>query len=373
VTLPLRVVQAVRPQASSGVIAGASLVAAVFAATPFLLPDVSKRLEIPLGATGLLSTAQVASFAIASFLAGRFFRPRRRLHYGGILLVAIACAASAVVTDFSLLVATRALAGMGMGTLTWIAWADATRFSRGLGDVAAVAPVTAAVASPALGWLTEHGGYPWVFASLALLSVISLLFRVDFGDLPRVGRNVSSSKSNRLLLGSLLLLTLGGSAVFVFAGAIGTAFVGLSPVNVAWALSLNALAGVAGTRVAAGPGRAGIWLLGAVGSALTLGTIGIPVVYVIAMTVWGFSWWVFVPAVIKLLAEKSLTPAERVGDAQALMAVGRIFGPLVGGIAIAGDNFSRLSIVGATIMFSAAALATIVEVARRRQTRAEGV
>lgn len=72
-TLPTRVIQAVRPQASPGVIAGAAVVAATFAATPFLLPDVSRRLSIDLGLTGLLSVAQVGSFAAASFLAGRLF------------------------------------------------------------------------------------------------------------------------------------------------------------------------------------------------------------------------------------------------------------------------------------------------------------
>lgn len=75
--LPLRAIQAIRPQASPGVIAGAAIVAAVFAATPFLLPDVSERLRVPLGATGILSTAQVASFAVATLLAGRFLPSAR--------------------------------------------------------------------------------------------------------------------------------------------------------------------------------------------------------------------------------------------------------------------------------------------------------
>ncbi len=364
-TLPLRVIQAVRPHASAGVLAGAAVVAATFAATPFLLPDVSGRLGTPLGVTGLLSTAQVASFAVASFLAGRFLRPRRSLHYGSLALIAIACTSSAVVPNFPLLMATRVLAGIGMGTLTWIAWADATRHSTGIGEVAAVAPITAAIASPALGWITTKGGYPWVFAALSAVAVLSLVFKVDFGDLPRVGRTISESRSNRWLLFGLFLLTLGGSAVFVFSGAIGTEFVGLSAVTVAWALSLNAIAGVIGTRINSGPGKAGVWLLGAAGSAFVIGNVGLPLIFVVAITVWGFSYWVFVPAAIKLLAEKSITPTERVGDAQALMALGRVFGPVVGGVAIAGANFGRLSIVGGTIMMVSAAIAVGVEWGRK--------
>ncbi len=365
-TLPLRALQAVRPQASSGVIAGAAVVAAVFSSTPFLLPDVSDRLNITLGITGALSTAQVASFALASFLAGRLFRPRRSLHYGGLVLIAVACTASALAPNFPILVATRVLSGLGMGTLTWIAWADATRFSKGIGEVAAVAPITAAVASPMIGWLIERGGYPWVFSALAVISLVALVFRVDFGDLPRVGRTMSSSKTNRLLLTAMLFLTLGGSAIFVFAGAIGEALIGISPVTLAWALSLNAIAGVLGTRVTARRGKAGIWLAGAAFSALALGNVDATAAFFIAMVVWGFAFWVVVPAVFHLLAARSLTPSERIGDAQALMAVGRVLGPVIGGIAVAGGNFSRLSSVGALAMFIASGIVIVVEAARRR-------
>lgn len=364
--LPLRAIQAIRPQASPGVIAGAALVAAVFAATPFLLPDVSERLEVPLGATGILSTAQVASFAVASFLAGRFFRPRRRLHYGGVAVLAVSCAASAMVSTFGLLVVTRVFAGVGMGILTWIAWADATRFSRGIGEVAAVAPITAAVASPGVAWLVDRGGYPLAFAALGILAAAMLAFRVDFADLPRVGRSVSKSRSNRLLLFAMLMLTVGGSGVFVFAAATGTAFVGLTPVNVAWALSLNALAGVVGTRINARPRTAGIWLLGTAIPALTLGNLASPLAYFAALALWGFSFWVVVPAAFRLLAERSLVPSERIGDAQAVMAVGRVFGPVIGGIAIAGEMYGRLSVVGAAFMLVAAAIITGIEVGRSR-------
>jgi DHA1 family inner membrane transport protein len=364
--LPLRVIQSIRPQASPGVIAGAALVAAVFATTPFLVPDVSSRLEVPLGATGILSTAQVASFAVASFVAGRFFRPRRRFHYGGIALLAVSCITSALVPTFGLLVATRAVAGIGLGTLTWIAWADATRVPRGIGDVAAIAPITAAVTSPMIAWLIARGGYQWAFVALAVLALATLGFKVDFADLPRIGRTVSRSRSNRLLLIALLLLTVGGSGVFVFAAATGIAFVGLSPVNVAWALSINALAGVLGTRLNARPRTAGLWLLGAAVSALALGNVAHPLAYFAAMALWGFCFWVVIPAAFNLLAEKSLAVTERIGDAQALMAVGRVFGPVIGGAAIVGERYGRLSAVGAAFMFIAAAIIGGIEIGRAR-------
>jgi predicted MFS family arabinose efflux permease len=341
--------------------AGAAVVAATFAATPFLLPDVSTRLEIDIGATGLLSVAQVGSFAAASFFAGRLFRPRRRLHYGSLVLVAMSALGSALATDFGLLLVMRVLAGLGMGTITWIAWADATRFSRGLGDVAAVAPVTAAVASPLLGWLVETGGYPLVFASVGVIALLAMLLPVDFGDLPRIGRDVSGSRSNRVLLTALAVLSVGGSAVFIFTAAAAQEIHGLSPVTVSWALSLNAIAGVAATRKRARARTAAIWLLVTALSALTVGVVGSSVVFFLALTVWGFAFWMAVPAVLSLVAAHSKTPSERMGDAQAAMAAGRVFGPIVGGLALGAGQFARLSAIGATIIMVAAVIVAVVE------------
>ncbi|HEU4894641.1 MAG TPA: MFS transporter [Acidimicrobiia bacterium] len=341
--------------------AGAAVVAATFAATPFLLPDVSTRLGVDIGATGLLSVAQVGSFAGASFFAGRLFRPRRRLHYGSLVLVAIASLGSALATDFGLLLGMRVLAGLGMGTITWIAWADATRFSRGLGDVAAVAPVTAAVASPLLGWLVETGGYPLVFASVGAVALLAMLLPVDFGDLPRIGRDISGSRSNRVLLAALAVLSVGGSAVFIFTAAAAQEIHGLSPVAVSWALSLNAIAGVAATRRMARVRTAAIWLLVTALSALTVGLVGSSVVFFLALTVWGFAFWMAVPAVLLLVAAHSKTPSERMGDAQAAMATGRVFGPIVGGLALGAGQFARLSVVGASIIMAAAVIVAVVE------------
>lgn len=365
-SLPTRVIQAVRPQASPGVMAGAAVVAATFAATPFLLPDVSERMSIDIGTTGLLSTAQVGSFALASFFAGRLFRPRRRLHYGALGIVAVATAASALTSAFPLLLATRVLAGLGMGTITWIAWADATRFPRGLGDVAAVAPVTAAVASPIFGWITETGGYPWVYGSLAVAAVLATLLSVDFGDLPRIGRRVSGSRSNRVLLAALLVLSVGGSAVFIFSGAAAQSVHGLSPVTVSWALSLNAITGVVATRRMARTGSAWIWLIGTAMAALLVGTVPSPVMFFGAMALWGFAFWMAVPAVLRMLAERSLNLSERMGDAQAAMAAGRVVGPILGGLALAAGQFTRLSVVGASIIAAAAVVVAVVEMHRMR-------
>lgn len=356
---------AVRPQASPGVLGGAAVVAAVFAATPFLLPSVAAELGLPIGVTGLLSTAQVASFALAAFLAGRLLRPRRRFHYGGLLLAAAASLASGLATNFGVLLVTLFISGLGLGTLTWIGWADATRFARGIGDIAAIAPVTAAVASPAIGWAIQHGGYRTVYLSLGVLALLALPLKVDFGDLPRVGRKVSASRSNVALLLALGVLSVGGSGVFVFSAATATSVQGLSSAAMAWAVSINAVFGVVATRLTARPGTAWMWLVGCAVPTLTIGILVPPISFFVAMVVWGFAFWMAVPAIFRMLAERSLIPSERVGDAQAVMAVGRVIGPIVGGLALGAGEFARLSITGALVTSIAIVIVFAVERVRR--------
>lgn len=349
--------------------AGAAVVAATFSATPLLLADIATDLGLDIGSTGLLSAGQVASFALASFLAGRLFRPRRRFHYGALLLVAVATAGSALSPNFAVLLATRVIAGFGMGTLTWIAWADATRFPRGMGDVAAVAPLTATIATPVLGWLTETGGYPLVFGALAAMAALAALLRVDFGDLPRVGRRVSSSRSNVVLLVALLILTVGGSSVFIFSGAAALEVQEVTPLTVSWALALNALTGVIATRTEARKGTAWLWLIAAAISALVIGTVASAPLFFVALAVWGFAFWMAIPAVLRLITERSIHPSERMGDAQAAMATGRVLGPILGGLALGAGQFARLSATGAAVMLAAALIVAGVEWYRHKSTR----
>jgi DHA1 family inner membrane transport protein len=113
----------------------------------------------------------------------------------------------------------------------------------------------------------------------------------------------------------------------------------------------------------------GLWLTGSALSALVIGLVSSKLVFFAAMAVWGFSFWIGVPAVFRLLAERSLTPAERVGDAQALMALGRVVGPLIGGTAVGAGEFARLSVVGALGLGSAAGGISAVELYRAKNPK----
>ncbi len=71
------------------------------------------------------------------------------------------------------------------------------------------------------------------------------------------------------------------------------------------------------------------------------------------MSWWGFAFWMGVPGVLTMLSERSLEPGERAGDAQALMAVGRSFAPLLGGLLVNAGAFTTLAgLAGLGVMLS---------------------
>ena len=67
-------------------------------------------------------------------------------------------------------------------------------------------------------------------------------------------------------------------------------------------------------------------------SAIVVCTLHVTGAFWAAMVAWGFAFWMGVPGAFALLAERSNYPDERAGDAQAVMASGRVVGPLIGGV-----------------------------------------
>jgi DHA1 family inner membrane transport protein len=156
------------------------------------------------------------------------------------------------------------------------------------------------------------------------------------------------------------LTTLGGSAVFVFAAVIGQDQVGLSPILVSLAFSANALAGAPSARYRGARPLPGLWMAVTGACAVMLATVHEPIVFWIALPTWGFAFWMGIPGAYSLLAERSHYPEERAGDAQAVMAAGRVIGPLVGGALYAGSA-PVLGIVGGGIMVLSGAGMVYVE------------
>jgi len=235
-----------------------------------------------------------------------------------------------------------------------------------VGDVAAIGPVTAIIGSPVLALVAGHWSDRGVFVLLAGVALAALAFPGTVREAPPVGTKVSPSRSNRFLLAGLMLLTLSGSSLFVFAAQAAGAVSAMSPDVASLAFSANAAAGLIATRRTVSDRAGPWWPFGTALGALSIGHISSPFIFFAAMTVWGFSFWMAVPALMRMLAERSLRPDERMGDAQALMAIGRAFGPAIGGLILSSSGYAGLATFAGAGLILTALVAIGVEVGRRR-------
>ena len=99
----------------------------------------------------------------------------------------------------------------------------------------------------------------------------------------------------------------------------------------------------------------GLWIALTGVCAIFVGTSLSTWVFISAIVIWGFVFMTAIPGVFVVLARISKYPEERVGDAQALMAAGRALGPMLGGFLMDTSGSTMLGIVGASLMFAAAA------------------
>ncbi|HSL73933.1 MAG TPA: MFS transporter [Ilumatobacteraceae bacterium] len=372
---PLRLLAAARPSVPTALLLGIATSTAVFAATPFLLPAIATEFDVDIGTTGLVSAAQLAGFVIASWVGGRFLRPLRNVFVTGTLLGVVANLASAAAPSFALLLAASFVCGLSLGLATWIAWQAAFGNADKTGDVAVVGPIVGVVASPVIVLIVQSAGLRWLYVVLACIMALPLAFARQIPTVDRLRPHRtrhSATRAARAILVALGALTLGGSAVFVYAAAIGEELDGLSPLTVSLLFSGNALAGIPSARWTGRRGPAGIWFLATALCALTIAVSRSGVLFGIALVGWGFVFFMGVPAAFNLLAARSRFPEERAGDAQAVMALGRVFGPLVGGALYASGSTNTLGVAAAGVMAVGAGLLLYVDRQRFVVTRQFG-
>jgi DHA1 family inner membrane transport protein len=363
-TVPLRLLAAAKPTVPAALLTAIATSTAVFAATPFLLPSVADEFDVTVATAGLMSTAQLAGFVIASWVGGRFLRPVRRVFVVGAILGVLANLGSAVAPTFELLAAFRFVSGLSLGLAAWIAWQAAFGDAGRTGDVAVVGPLVGVLGSPMIAIVLESAGLRWLFVLLALVTAVPLAFA---RQVPRVDRlrphrtRHAATRAAKAILVALCALTLGGSSVFVYAAAIGVELDGLSPVTVSLLFSGNALASIPSARWKGRRGPAGIWFLLTAVCALTIAVSRSSLWFSVAIVGWGFVFFMGVPAAFALLAGRSTFPEERAGDAQAVMALGRVFGPLLGGALSATGSTGTLGVVAASVMAIGATLLLYVD------------
>jgi DHA1 family inner membrane transport protein len=155
---PLRLLLTLRPKVPLGVLVTTAVSTVVFASTPFLITGVADEFDVDVAKVGLISTAQLSGFMLASWGAGRFFRPRRRMMVAAVAIGIVANLCSALAPSFGPLVAFRFVSGVSLGLIAWVAWAEVFGDDERSGDVAVVGPIVGTLASPAIAVMIDRFG-----------------------------------------------------------------------------------------------------------------------------------------------------------------------------------------------------------------------
>ena len=355
--VPIRLTALLRPSVAPGVLLAVAFSTFVLSATPFLLALVEEEYRVGLTAASLIGVAQLGGFTLGSWGAGMRLRPRRRVFVAALVVALLANLASAALPPFPVLVGLRLASGLSLGMITWFAWVQVFGDDRRMADIAVMGPLSGIVASPLIAAFAVQGGAGAVFALLGGLAALPLLLNRGTGASHQVTPRTDRSRpvpAAAVMLVALGLFTLGGSSVFQYAVVVGTGRVGLSATEVALIFSLNALVGIPAAKWPWRRGVPGPWL-GLTGvCAVCSMVVADPVVFGLALVVWGFGFWMAIPGVFSALAERSANPGDRAGDAQALMAGGRVAGPFVGGLVIDGFGEAWLGVIGGGTMLVAA-------------------
>lgn len=362
--VPLRILQAARPSVKPAVLIAMASSTAVFTATPFALRPIADEFDVSVGAAGMMSTAQLAGFVLASWGAGRFLRPVRGVFVTIGLLGLLANLVSAAAPVIVVLGIARFVSGVSLGLAAWFGWQAAFGDSEKTGDVAVVGPLVGVVLAPLIASLIEVLGLRGLFVVLAVIAATPLAFvrQVPTVDTLRPHRTRHSATAPaRLILLALGMITLGGSSVFVYSAAIGTDLVGFSALAVSLVFSGNALASIPAAKWSGRRGPAGVWFLGTGVLALLLPIVHTKAIFVLCLVGWGFVFFMGIPAAFSLLASRSRFPEERAGDAQAVMAAGRVFGPIMGGWFIAAGETTGMGIAAGAILAVASLLLVATE------------
>lgn len=362
--LPLRVYGRIRPSVSIGVVLAAAVEASLLAATPLLIPRVSDAHGLSTGVAGLLSTAQMSGFLVATLIASRRMTPSARILRIALCIAGVATLASAVAPSFGVLLILTLIAGSASGLCVWVVWQEAVGTERSVGDVTVIGPLVAAVAAPVLGAVIATGGLRLTYVLLGLFCLVPLLAEIRIG-LPktpgREGHHPPVAAAMALLVG-FFFFTLGGSAVFVFVVMLGSSRNGLSLTAIAVVLSLNSIAGVPAARRACCARLPGLYVAGTGLCALLVAVSFDSTVFVAALVIWGYLFWRATPSALLLLVEHSRFPQERVGDAHGAMAAGRVLGPVLGGAVMGTGSTMMLGLIGGGLIATAATIMLTIEI-----------
>lgn len=326
-------------------ISATAAVILLFIATPFLIIPLAERYGVSEGFVGSISVAQVGAFAVASFLFPRLLRPSGNLLRIAATSLVVLNILSILAPVYEVLVFLRVFAGAAAGTMTWLTWSNAMRTKESMSAIASTGPVTALICTPIIAVIAGWGDQA-VYAFLALATVPAAVLWAPIAGRKRTRGVISRSRSNRILLFSLFALTFFGSATFLNLTLVARDLHNLSPVAASLAFSLNAAGALLGARLSVLHHHPG-WFLVSIAPGAIITVMGPTWLFYVGMAWWGFAFWMGIPGVLKMLVDRSLVPAERAGDGQGVLALGRAAGPVLGGAFVDGGALIALAMTTA--------------------------
>lgn len=359
---PTRIAYAAGRHASVALVSATAAVAVMYAATPFLIPVISERYGVSEGAVGAVSVAQVGAFALANFILPRLLTPSGRILRIAAAVLLLLNIASAVPSIYGVLVGIRLVAGFAAGAMTWLTWTSAMQERTSMAAIASTGPLTVLIGAPLVAFVAGYGDRA-VYALLAIVTVPAVLLTAQVVGERRTRGLVSRSRSNRVLLLALAGTTLFGSALFINEALVARDVHGLSSVAASLAFSMNAAGGLLGARLSSRHRRPG-WMIASIAPAAVMTVMGPPLFFFIGMAWWGFAFWMAIPGVLQMLSDRSISPSERAGDAQGVMAVGRSIGPVLGGAFVDMGSLVTLAIVSAVGLTTSGAMVIGVQEGR---------
>jgi DHA1 family inner membrane transport protein len=348
-----------------------------------LLPQIADGVGASIPAAGHVISAYalgvVVGAPVLAFFGAKW--PRRGLLVALMAIYAVFNAASALATDFHLLVLARFLGGLphgayfGVASLVAASMAPAERKGRAVALVMLGLSVANVVGVPAATWLGQQLGWRAAYWAVAVLALVTVgLIRVFVpsipGDPEATGRRELTAFAKPQVWLTLLAGAVGFGGMFAVYSYIAPTLTdvgGLSDGSVPVALLVFGLGMVAGTWVA---GELADW---SIFRALVIGSVGMGAVLVLFWFAAPHGWWslpaVFLITVLGsvLVVNLQLRLMDVAGEAQTLGAamnhaslnVANALGAWLGGLVIAaGYGYRAPALVG--VALSVAGLAVIL-------------
>lgn len=328
---------------------------------PFLMGGLIDNHGLDPAAAGLLGSAELAGLALASIsLAGLLSRGRRKgWVMGSIAVAAFGHGLSALDLGYDVLLASRAIAGLGEGGMLaagMAAAAGARDPERLFATVGLVQGLLFAIWMLVTPFLIGAFGPSGVFVALALLTLMIAPVVAWVPDAPRAGEEGSAPEAPSpkrlyawLAIAALVILMVGQTAVYVFGERLGVR-ADLSAESIGVVLAVGSLMGIAGSGAAVWAGtRYGsvlpvvIGLASYVFFAVALIQVNHPLVFTGSNLGFGFAFYFFYPYIMGALA--ALDRAGRwTATAVGVSTLGVALGPVLGGVLV-GMGWGALSLL----------------------------